>query len=313
MAFQNPTPVVFSLIVPLRNEADSLESFHRQLTDEVRKLKESYEIVYVDDGSSDQTVKVLERIVLDDEDVAVVELSASFGSAAAVTAGAAMARGGAVITFDRRCPKWADLMPRMIAAWREGAEIVHVGGRPRRRGALREALTAVDRGDRVHMRLLDAAVIAALRPVDVTRTIDQQIGHLGFRQMRLEGASGAERALQPANRPCLAAPGRLANWGLAIAGVLLGGGTAFYLVSLALLLAGVNTGVESRVMAVVAALVGMELGLLATVGRFVACASMRLSRRPTYAVRRVHGLVEADQPLAAEPAGDEFGSYVVFT
>lgn len=313
MVFQNPTQVVFSLIVPVRDEGDGLESFHRRLTDEARKLDESFEIVYVDDGSSDQTSRLLERITTMDEEVAVVELSAQFGSAAAVTAGAATTRGRAVITFDRRCPQWPELLAQLAGAWREGFEIVHVGGRSRRRGALRQALSPVDRGDRVQMRLLDRVVIDAMRPFDATRSIDQLVSYLGFRQMRLPAVSGASPVLQPADRACLAAPGRLANWGLVTAGGLMGVAVGFYLVSVILLLMGANTGEESRVTAVVVALTGLQLGLLATMGRFVACASMRLSRRPIYAVRRVFGHDVADEPMATEPADDEFGSYVVFT
>jgi len=313
MAFQNPTAVVFSLIVPVRDEGDRLESLHEQLTDEARKLGESYEIVYVDDGSNDQTISLLERIAADDEQVAVVELSEQFGSAAAVTAGAANSSGRAMVTFDRRCPHWPDVLVQMVKAWREGFEIVHVGGRSRRPGALGQALSAVNRGDRVQMRLLDRAALAAMLPFDGTRSIDQLISHVGFRQTRLSGGSGVPAALRPKGRQVLEAPGRLANWGLLTAAVLMLAAAGFYLVSLLLLLTGVNTGVESRMTAIVVALAGFQLGLLATVGRFIACATTRLSRRPIFAVRRVIAPSEADEPVADAPDDSEFGSYVVFT
>ena len=313
MAFQNPSTVVFSLIVPVRDEGESLESLHGQLTDEARKLGERYEIVYVDDGSSDQTVSLVERIAGHDEQVVVVELSGQFGSAAAVTAGATVAGGRATITFDRRCPHWPDLLTKLVKAWREGFEIVHVGGRARRPGALRQALSAIDRGDRVQMRLLDRAALMAIQPFDGTRSINQLISHVGFRPTRLPGESGAAAALQPESRRLLEAPGRLANWGLATAATLMIAAAGFYLVSLLLLLTGVNTGVESRMTAVIVALAGFQLGLLATVGRFIACATTRLSRRPIFAVRRILGPVEVDEPAADLQDDSEFGSYVVFT
>ena len=313
MTAQDPTPVVFSLIVPLRNEGDGLESFHEQLAREAGGLLEACELIYVDDGSSDETVSVLERLAGAVSNVVVVELSRAFGSAGAVTAGAAVARGRAVITFDRRCGRWPELLTQMVNAWREGFEIVHVGGRADRRGALRQILAQGDAGDRVQMRLIDRAVLAALDPADASRSIDQRISHVGFRQNRLPADATAAAALEPAGRKRTDAPGALSKLGLAAAGVLLGGSALFYLISMILLLAGKNTGPESRMTAVVAGLAGLQLGVLAAVGRFMAGASERLSRRPIYAVRRVVGAADEAPAQAAGPVDSEFGSYVVYT
>src|SRR5580692_9070787 len=87
-----PVPTL-SIVVPCYNEQESIHACHAKLTEVLSALKESYEIVYVDDGSRDKTAELLEQIHTHDAHVVVVRLSRNFGHQPAVTAGLSASLG----------------------------------------------------------------------------------------------------------------------------------------------------------------------------------------------------------------------------
>jgi dolichol-phosphate mannosyltransferase len=119
-----PVPTL-SVVVPCYNEQESIHACHERLTEVLHGLNESYEIVYVDDGSRDKTAELLEQIHLRDPHVVVVRLSRNFGHQPAVTAGLSASLGRAVVIIDADLQDPPELIPEMVALWRSGYKVVY--------------------------------------------------------------------------------------------------------------------------------------------------------------------------------------------
>ena len=114
-----------SVVVPVYDEEDVLGAFHERLTAVLDRLALSAEILYVDDGSRDGTMEVLRKLRARDERVGIVALSRNFGKEAALTAGLDHATGDVVVVIDADLQDPPELIPEMIATWREGHDVVY--------------------------------------------------------------------------------------------------------------------------------------------------------------------------------------------
>jgi len=112
-----------SVVVPAFNEEAVLPEFHRRLTAVLATLDGGWEVVYVNDGSRDGTLKVMSGF--DDPRVAVIDLSRNFGKEIAMTAGLDHARGDAVIVIDADLQDPPELIPELVARWRDGYDMVY--------------------------------------------------------------------------------------------------------------------------------------------------------------------------------------------
>jgi dolichol-phosphate mannosyltransferase len=124
-------PPVLSVVIPLLNEEDVLEQTYRTLKQHLDALGESYEVVFVDDGSTDRSRLILAEKSLADPTIRVVALSRNFGHEMATTAGLHHARGQAVIVMDADLQDPPELIPEFLRRWREGYQVVY-GVRARR-------------------------------------------------------------------------------------------------------------------------------------------------------------------------------------
>ncbi len=115
-----------SVVVPAYNEEAVLPEFHRRLAAVLDALAGDLdaEIVYVNDGSSDATMRLLVGIHDGDPRVAVVDLSRNFGKEIAMSAGLDHARGDAVVVIDADLQDPPELIPDMVKAWRSGSDVV---------------------------------------------------------------------------------------------------------------------------------------------------------------------------------------------
>jgi glycosyltransferase involved in cell wall biosynthesis len=118
-----------SIIVPCFNEQEVIESTHQRLTSILKSLiKESkcqdYEIVYVNDGSRDQTQKILENIFATDKKARIVVLRRNFGLQGALSAGLCLARGDATVTIDADLQDPPEKIGEMINFYEEGYDLV---------------------------------------------------------------------------------------------------------------------------------------------------------------------------------------------
>ncbi|NDC21919.1 glycosyltransferase [bacterium] len=117
-----------SIVVPVYNEASGLIDFNKELSDEITKLGtiglKDYEIIYVDDGSSDNSVTIIKDLKKLYAPIKLISLSRNFGKESALAAGIAMACNEAVITMDGDGQHPVDVLPEIIAKWQDGARVV---------------------------------------------------------------------------------------------------------------------------------------------------------------------------------------------
>jgi len=121
-----------SIVVPAYNEEDCLDECHRRLTAVLSSLDLEYELLFVNDGSSDRTLQLLERLRHEDSHVSVLDLSRNFGKEIAVSAGLDAADGAAVIVIDADLQDPPELIPTLLAVWRQGNDVVYAQREERR-------------------------------------------------------------------------------------------------------------------------------------------------------------------------------------
>ena len=124
---------LYSVVVPAFNEEECLRALHGRLTKVMRGLGEPYELLFVNDGSTDGTAAILEDLCSRDRACRALFLSRNFGHQAAITAGMREARGRAIVAIDADLQDPPEAIPEMIRRWKGGAEVVY--GRRVRRNA----------------------------------------------------------------------------------------------------------------------------------------------------------------------------------
>src|SRR5688500_12145383 len=115
---------VLSVVIPLYNEADNVEDLHRQLTASLEPMGLPYELILVDDGSTDGTTKKLLAIETADPRVRVLRLRRNFGQTAAFSAGFDHARGDVIVTSDGDLQNDPADIPMLVARLDEGYDMV---------------------------------------------------------------------------------------------------------------------------------------------------------------------------------------------
>ncbi len=118
-----PDPML-SIVIPVHNEADVIPTLLNRLARVCRQLGTATELVFVDDGSSDNSVALLLKARRRYPDIRLLQLSRNFGKEAAVTAGLNHARGDAVVLIDADLQDPPELIPDMVNEWRKGADVV---------------------------------------------------------------------------------------------------------------------------------------------------------------------------------------------
>src|SRR5947208_7486646 len=128
---------MISIIIPAFNEGDGLRLLHRRLLGCAVTWDEDYEIILVDDGSTDQTLAVAEELAFDDVNLKVVSLSRNFGHQAAVTAGLEQARGDLVAVLDADLQDPPEELGRFFQKCREGYDVVYAIRTKRKEGVFK--------------------------------------------------------------------------------------------------------------------------------------------------------------------------------
>jgi glycosyltransferase involved in cell wall biosynthesis len=119
-----------SVVVPAFNEVSGLDVFHGRLVRALAGL-EGWEVVYVNDGSTDGTLPVMEALHRADDRIGLVSLSRNFGKEIAMTAGLDHAAGDAVVVIDADLQDPPELIPELVAQWRSGFDMVYAKRRSR--------------------------------------------------------------------------------------------------------------------------------------------------------------------------------------
>ncbi len=317
---QRHGPVLLSVVVPCFDEEAVIQETHARLVATLARIVETrFEVVYVDDGSSDRTLSVLRAIQQSDPRIRVVALSRNFGQQIAVAAGLEHASGEAVVLIDADLQDPPEVIPEMVERWRAGVDVAY-GARTEREGEtplklwtaktfcrtlnrLSDVDIPLDTGD---FRLMDRKVVDALLAMpERDRFVRGMVAWVGFRQEPVHygrAARFAGRTKYPLKKMLRFAsdgilsfslvPLRLAIYmgfaasGLALAGIL-------YALLLRLFTDVWVTGWTLLFIAVLF-LGGVQLVFLGVIGEYLGRVYGEVKQRPLYLVKERHGFVDAD-------------------
>jgi polyisoprenyl-phosphate glycosyltransferase len=115
---------MISVVVPIFNEEENLPELRRRLVSALDSTGDSWEIICVNDGSRDRSLQILRQMHTEDSRIKVLSLSRNFGHQPAVTAGIHHARGDGVILIDGDLQDPPEVIPQLIAKWKEGNQVV---------------------------------------------------------------------------------------------------------------------------------------------------------------------------------------------
>ncbi|WP_129629833.1 glycosyltransferase family 2 protein [Candidatus Oscillochloris fontis] len=205
MAYQQPT---ISVVAPVYNEEQLIEEFCQRVSTALEPLNEPFEIVLVNDGSRDRSPLLMREIHSRDPRVKVVYFSKNFGHQLAITAGTDYAQGQAVVVIDSDLQDPPEVIPELIAKWREGYEVVYAVRSEREGETWFKTFTAalfyrlivkitnvnipVDTGD---FRLMDRRVVNALARIREHHRFMRGLSvWVGFRQAGVSYKRHARKA-----------------------------------------------------------------------------------------------------------------------
>lgn len=190
----------YSIVAPVYNEAGNLERFYQEVKLVLDGTDEPWELLLVNDGSTDESLSIMHRLAEGDNRIKVINFARNFGHQIAVTAGVDHACAAAVILIDADLQDPPAVIPRLIAEWKRGFDVVYAVRAQRRGEGFLKRLSAkifyrllhritdvnipVDTGD---FRLMDAKVAAVLRQMrEHRRFIRGMTSWVGFRQTGIE-------------------------------------------------------------------------------------------------------------------------------
>ena len=130
--------VKLNIVIPIYNEQENLEELYRSIQQVCDNLSDvTWQVIYVNDGSLDDSMKIMLEQCKRDSRFSIVELSRNFGHQAAIAAGLNHTSGDAVIVMDGDFQDPPELIPDLIAFWREGAEVVRAQRKSRKEHGIR--------------------------------------------------------------------------------------------------------------------------------------------------------------------------------
>ena len=316
--------MLLSIVVPCMNEQEVLRETHQRLVAVLQQAPLNFEIVYVDDGSTDSTSEVLRELQAQDTQVRVVRFSRNFGHQVAITAGLEHASGDAVVIIDADLQDPPEVVLEFLAKWLDGYDVVY-GVRTERDGEtpfklgtakifyrfisrLSDTRIPLDTGD---FRLMDRRVVDSLLSMpERDRFVRGMVSWLGFSQVavpyhRAPRAAGTTKfSLFKMVRFALDGifsfsilPLRLATWtgfaasAVAIVGIIIVLLERFFQVP------GLVKGWSSAVIAELF-IGGVQLICIGIIGEYVGRIYGESKRRPLYIVRERMGF-ESRNPVAA--------------
>jgi glycosyltransferase involved in cell wall biosynthesis len=316
---------LLSIVVPVFNEEEAIDIFIKSIKEHLSYNSISYEIVFVNDGSQDATLNAALALQAREPFIKVVNLSRNFGKEAAMSAGLEYAKGDAVIVMDVDLQEPPELIPQMIAKWREGYDVVYGKRVCRQTDSLFKRLTAglfykgfnkiadfkipADVGD---FRLMDRAVVDALNALpERVRFMKGLFAWVGFKTYALE----FERRERQAGSTKFnywklwnfaidgitsfsTIPLRIWTYfGLAIAGLAFLYGSFIVIKTLVF---GVDVPGYASLTTFILFLGGVQLIGLGVLGEYLGRVYVEVKQRPLYLTSKVY-----DSPQAIPPAGDK--------
>jgi polyisoprenyl-phosphate glycosyltransferase len=320
---------LLSVVAPMLDEAGTVEQFHRRVCAALHGVP--FELVVVDDGSTDGTRELLAELAYRDERVKVVELSRNFGHQTALTAGLDHASGDAVVMIDSDLQDPPELIPTMVERWREGADVVYAV-RSERNGETRfklatarwfyrllSKLSPIDlRHDSGDFRLLDRRALDALLAMrERNRYLRGMTVWVGFTQTAVaykrdpRYAGQTKYPLRKMVRFALDAIVSFSQTPLQVATIVgfACAGIAFLGIPAAITMRIFGQFVPGVTTTVIAVLLlgGIQLMAIGVIGEYVGRVYDEVKARPLYLVRERRNLsvVPEVSPSAVQPAPDQ--------
>lgn len=306
---------LLSLVVPFYNEEEGIDTFFAQVESSLEAIPDvTYEIVCVNDGSRDQTLRQLLRQCERNARVKVIDLSRNFGKEAALTAGIDVAVGDAVIPFDADLQDPPDVIVRLVERWREGFDVVIAKRLDRssdsyakRRSAslfyrLHNAIADIDIPENAgDFRLMSRSVVEALKQLPENRR---------FMKGLFAWVGGRTAVVDYVRQPRASGKSKFSGWKLwnfALEGItsfstlplriwtyvgvltaLLSLIYAAYLV-VRTLVEGTDVPGYASLITAVLFLGSMQLVGLGIVGEYIGRIYFESKRRPSYVIRTIYG------------------------
>ncbi len=308
--------VKYSVVIPVYNEELLIEESYRRLKKVMDSTDETYELIFIDDGSHDKSAEILSGISMNDENVKLISFSRNFGHQTAITAGMDNAKGDAVVVIDADLQDPPEVILKMIEKWKEGYDVVY-GKRAERKGEsffklftarvfyrLLKSLTnvdiPVDTGD---FRLIDRKVCDVMNSMtsikEKNRYIRGLVSWVGFKQIGVEYVRDPRLAGE--TKYTLKKMLKLAMDGITsfsyaplklplnLGIFLLVTGFAYLIVELVLKVAGVDVSIENTVIAVNMILFGLNFSVLGAFGEYIGRIYDEVRDRPLYIIARKVG------------------------
>lgn len=318
-----------SIVVPMRNEEEGLEAFFDRVRGTLEGLHVDWEIVCVNDGSTDATWQELNRYRNEDVRIRLIDLSRNFGKENALTAGLDYATGDVVVPLDADLQDPPELIPEMMEKWHEGYDVVLAvrtdrgSDTPAKRFTSRvfykvfSLISSVDMTENAgDFRLMDRRVVNALRGMpERNRFMKGMFAWLGFRQAKVYFSR--PRRFQGTTKWSM---WRL--WNLALDGIFsfstvplriwtyIGLSLSFfamlYLLQVVLktLIFGADLPGYPSLIAVILFFNGVMLLGFGILGEYIARIFLEVKQRPLYLVRSVEGFDREEvEPKPTERSG----------
>lgn len=297
-----------TVVIPAFNEQENVEPMYRRLVAALEEVVDGLEVLFVDDGSSDGTWRAVSVLAARDRRVRGIRFARNFGHQAALTAGVDAARGRAAVIIDADLQDPPEVIPEMVARWREGFEVVY-GQRVEREGEtwfkkttaaafyrLMQRITnvriPVDTGD---FRLMGERALAAFRSLpERNRFIRGLVSWIGFRQTAVRYARASRAAGEtkyPVRKMVAFALDGITSFsflplriGTAL-GFLVSLLSFLYIVIVIVLKAlGINYPGYTSMMASILFLGGVQLIMIGILGEYLARVFEEVKGRPIYLV-----------------------------
>jgi glycosyltransferase involved in cell wall biosynthesis len=189
-----------SVIIPIYNESSNIHTLYERLTKVVAAIHQEYELIFINDGSADNSLELIKKLAEEDTHIKYINFSRNFGHQIAVTAGLDHACGNAVVIIDADLQDPPELIAEMYKKMGEGYEVVYAKRRSRKGESFLKKYTAkmfyrvlgsitsisipVDTGD---FRIMDKKIVEVLKQMpEQQKFLRGQISWIGFNQTYIE-------------------------------------------------------------------------------------------------------------------------------
>ena len=324
---------LISIVVPMYFEEEVAQECYNRITAVMNSNHYNYELVFVNDGSTDRTLEILEQLAMNDNRMKVISFARNFGHQIAVTAGIDYAKGDAIVIIDADLQDPPEVIPELVNKWLEGYDVVYAKRKKRKGETWFKLLTAKyfykflnymsdidipkDTGD---FRLIDRKVAAVFRKMtEKNRFVRGMFSWIGFSQTYIEYERDerfAGETKYPFKKMIKFASDGIIAFSSKPLKLVMTLGSASVLVSIIVLLYSILTrlfGHEvqpgwASIMVAITFFSGIQLLGLGIVGQYIARIYDESKNRPIYIVKDVYNIENEEDLLGNSLKVDKMGT-----